>query len=125
MSETEKPLLPQVTIDDFFKIDIRLGRIIGVSDFPEARRPAFKLSIDLGPVVGVRSSSAQITERYTAENLIGRRVWCVVNFAPRQIGPFLSEVLVLGGTDERGAIVLAGIDEESGGHGVPDGASML
>ena len=116
---------PQVAVEDFFRLDIRLGRIVGVEDFPEARKPAYKLSIDLGPAVGVRSSSAQLTERYAREELSGRRVWCVVNFPPRQIGPFVSEVLVLGAVDSGGGVVLAGIDEGRGGHEIPDGAAML
>lgn len=124
MSGTEKPLLPLVAVDDFFKLDIRLGSIIAVSEFPEARKPAYRLTIDLGPVVGQRASSAQVTERYTKEDLLGRRVWCVVNFPPRRIGPFVSEVLVLGAMDEDGAVVLAGIDENLGGNEVPDGAAM-
>ena len=125
MSAAGKPPKPQVTVDDFFRLDIRLGRVVGVEDFPEARKPAYKLAIDLGPEIGVRSSSAQITERYGKDDLLGRRVWCVVNFPPRQIGPFVSQVLVLGGVDNGGAVVLAGIDEGLGGFEVPNGASML
>ena len=125
MSGGDKPLLPQVDVEDFFKLDIRLGRIIGVEDFPEARKPAYKLSIDLGAAVGVRASSAQITRCYNKEDLLGRRVWCVVNFPPRRIGPFLSEVLVLGGVDTEGAVILANIDEGVGESEVPLGTSML
>ena len=124
-SDARQPCKPQVAVADFFKLDIRLGRVIRVEDFPEARKPAYKLSIDLGADIGVRSSSAQITERYGKEDLLGRRVWCVVNFPPRRIGPFVSEVLVLGGVDSGGAVVLAGIDEGLGGFEVANGAAML
>ncbi|MCY4034196.1 MAG: tRNA-binding protein [Hyphomicrobiales bacterium] len=124
MSGRDKEILPQVAVADFFKVDVRLGRIVGVEDFPEARKPAYKLCIDFGEPVGTRKSSAQITKHYKKEGLLGRKVWCVVNFPPRQIGPFVSEVLVLGGEDAEGAIVLAGIDDGDG-FDVPVGASML
>lgn len=101
-----------ITFDDFLKVDIRVGRIIEVEAFPEARKPAWKLKIDFGSDIGVKKSSAQITDLYDAESLLGRQILAVVNFPPRQIGPFMSEVLTLGLSDAAGAIVLIKPDNE-------------
>ena len=95
-----------INFDDFLKVDIRAGRIVDARPFPEAKKPAIQLWIDFGPDIGVKKTSAQITVHYTPETLVGRMVGAVVNFPPRQIGPFMSEVLVLGFHDENGAIVL-------------------
>jgi|SRR5205085_10229933 len=94
------------SIQDFQKLDIRVGKIIEVNSFPEAKKPAYKLTIDLGPEIGTKKSSAQITEHYTKEQLLNQLVMCVVNFPPRQIGPFVSEVLTLGVPSENNTVVL-------------------
>jgi tRNA-binding protein len=94
-----------ITFDDFLKVDMRVGRVTAVDEFPEARKPAWKLTIDFGAELGTKRSSAQITN-YTREELEGRLVVAVVNFPPRQIGPFMSEVLTLGASDEDGNIIL-------------------
>ena len=99
-----------ITFDDFMKVDIRIGTIVEVEQFPEARKPAYKLKIDFGPGIGVKKSSAQITVHYTPDDLMGRQVAAVVNFPPRQIGPFMSEVLTLGFSDDNGDIVLIGVN---------------
>ncbi|SDF78966.1 tRNA-binding protein [Rhodobacter capsulatus] len=112
--------MTEISYDDFAKIDIRVGRIVEVQPFPEARKPAYKLRVDFGPEVGVKKSSAQVTVHYTPETLLGRQVLGVVNFPPRQIGPFRSEALVLGLPDETGAVVLIGP-----GQDVPLGGKLF
>lgn len=107
ISTPDEPAAAQIVFDDFAKVDIRAGVIVSAEPFPEARKPAYRLAIDFGPTIGVKKSSAQITEHYTLEELVGRSVMAVVNFPPRQIGPVRSEVLVLGFPNANGAIVLA------------------
>ena len=109
----------EISFDDFLKVDIRVGRVIRAEPFPEARKPAFKLWIDFGPEIGTKKTSAQITEHYAPETLVGKQVMAVVNFPPRQIGPFMSEVLTLGVMDQDGNVVLLSPD-----HKVPNGGRM-
>jgi tRNA-binding protein len=101
-----------ISFADFDKVDIRVGRILAADAFPEARKPAYKLQIDFGPPLGVRKSSAQATKHYSREALVGRLVLAVVNFPPKQIGPFMSEVLTLGVPDGEGSVVLVVPDKE-------------
>lgn len=110
---------PDISPEDFFKADLRLGTIVRAEPFPEARKPAIKLWIDFGPDIGERKSSAQITQHYAPDTLVGRRVLGVVNFPPRQIGPVSSEVLVLGVHDADGAVLLLNADGDA-----PDGARV-
>tara|TARA_B100000949_G_scaffold172546_1_gene153061 strand:- start:185 stop:550 length:366 start_codon:yes stop_codon:yes gene_type:complete len=115
----EAPAMDAIGFDDFLKVDIRVGTVLRVEPFPEARKPAFKLWIDFGPAIGEKKSSAQITVNYSADELIGKQVAAVVNFPPRQIGPFMSEVLTLGFADETGAIVMFSPDKA-----VPNGSRL-
>jgi tRNA-binding protein len=109
-----------IAYEDFAKVDIRVGTIVAVEPYPEARRPAYKLSVDFGPELGIKRSSAQLTTHYTLDQLIGRQVAAVVNFAPKQIGKFMSEVLVLGFPDPAGAVVLIAPERP-----VPNGGKLF
>ena len=109
-----------LTFEDFEKVDVRVGRIVQVDEFPQARKPAYKLSIDFGPAIGIRTSSAQLTRHYQPGELVGKLVVAVVNFPPRQIGPFMSQVLTLGVPDGNGAVVLLGPERD-----VPLGGRMF
>ncbi|MBB6424334.1 tRNA-binding protein [Sphingopyxis sp. JAI128] len=109
-----------IAFDDFLRVDIRIGTIVEAEPFPDARKPAFKLKIDFGPAIGVKKSSAQIVARYGLEELPGRQVAAVVNFPPRQIGKFMSEVLTLGFADEEGDVILFAPD-----HLVPNGSRLF
>ena len=110
----------EISYDDFAKIDIRVGTVSRVEPYPQARKPTFKLWVDFGPEVGEKKSSAQITEHYAIESLVGRQIAAVVNFPPKQIGAFMSECLVLGFPDAAGRVVLIGPDQR-----VPDGGRLF
>ncbi|MGR3814505.1 MAG: tRNA-binding protein [Cognatishimia activa] len=111
--------MAEITFDDFLKVDIRTGVIVDAQPYPEARKPAIKLWVDFGGDLGVKKSSAQITKHYTPESVVGKRVMAVVNFPPRQIGKFMSEILVLGVPDDEGEVVLITPDKE-----VPKGGRL-
>lgn len=119
-ADAPAPTAPVADYQDFEKIDVRLGTVVRAEEFPGARKPAFKLWIDFGDPLGIKKSSAQITRHYKLAELIGRRVAAVVNFAPRQIGPFLSEVLTLGFPDGSGEVVLLTVDRPA-----PDGGRLF
>ncbi len=118
MTDVPDPSVP-ASLDDFHRLDIRVGRVVSAEPFPQARKPAIRLAIDFGPELGVKASSAQITRHYTPEALIGRQVLAVVNFPPRRIAGFLSQVLTLGVPDADGEVVLVGPDQT-----VPEGGRL-
>lgn len=118
--EPDAPAGEEIAFDDFLKVDIRIGTVVAAHEFPEARKPAYRLEIDFGPAIGVKKTSAQITANYAREDLVGRQVAAVVNFPPRQIGPVMSEVLTLGFADEAREVVLFSPDKA-----VPDGSRLF
>ena len=118
--EPNAPRGEEIDFDQFLAVDIRIGTVVSAEPFPEARKPAYKLVIDFGPAIGVKKSSAQITERYALDELPGRQVAAVVNFPPRQIGKFMSEVLTLGFADEAGAVILFAPEDA-----VPNGSRLF
>ncbi len=113
-------LTAPITFDDFLKVDIRAGTVVQAEPFPEARKPAIKMVVDFGPVLGLKKTSAQITENHKVEELVGRKIAAVVNFPPRQIGKFMSEVLTLGFPDENGFVLLVTPDKNT-----PNGARLF
>ncbi len=120
LHDPSAPQASEITFEDFLKADIRIGTVIVAEEFPEARKPSYRLRIDFGPTIGERKSCAQIAANYTTGDLIGRQVAAVVNFPPRQIGPAISEVLTLGFADEAGNVVLFAPDQR-----VPNGARLF
>ena len=112
--------MSEISFDDFQRVDVRVGTVVDAQSFPEARRPAIKLWVDFGEAIGVRKTSAQLTVYYTPEQLVGRQVAAVVNFPPKQVGKFMSEILVLGFPDADGAVVLLNIDKP-----VPNGGRLF
>lgn len=120
LTDPAEPTAPPITFEQFLAVDVRVGTVVSAEPFPQARKPALKLTIAFGPGVGVKRSSAQVCGHYAIETLVGRRVAAVVNLAPRQIGPFLSEVLVLGFADADGQVVLFAPD-----RAVPDGSRLF
>jgi tRNA-binding protein len=120
LSDPAAPAAEPIDFDQFLKVDIRVGTVVDVQPFPEARKPSWKLRIDFGPGIGVKRSSARIVDLYGPQDLVGTKVAAVVNFPPRQIGPFISEVLTLGFPDEAGRVILVRPD-----RGVPDGARLF
>lgn len=120
LPDADAPAAAAISFDEFLKVDIRIGTVVSVLPFPEARKPALKLEIDFGAAIGRRKSSAQIVEHYDLAMLVGRQVAAVVNFPPRQVGKFMSEVLVVGFPDAAGAVVLFSPDQP-----VPDGARLF
>ena len=118
--DTDAPAADPIIFDDFLRVDIRIGTVVDVEPFPEARKPAFKLKINFGAGIGIKKSSAQIVDRYALDELVGRQVAAVVNFPPRQIGKFRSEVLTLGFADEAGAVILFSPDVP-----VPNGSRLF
>ncbi len=120
LHDPSAPVAAPISFDDFLKVDIRIGTIVAAHPFPEARKPTYKLHIDFGPSVGIKQSSAQITAHYRLDELIGRQIAAVINFPPRQIGKFMSEVLTLGFPDAKGEVVLFAPDQAT-----PDGARLF
>lgn len=120
LHDSDAPPAETISFDDFLRVDVRVGTIVAADPFPEARRPAYKLTIDFGPAIGRKRSSAQVTSHYALDELVGRQVAAVVNFPPRQIGPFMSEVLTLGFPDEGGEVVLIAPSKP-----VPDGGRLF
>jgi len=118
--QPEAPAADTIGFEDFLKIDIRVGTIVAAEDFPEARKPSYRLRIDFGPAIGVKKSCAQIAANYALDALVGRQVAAVVNFPPRQIGPAMSEVLTLGFADDAGEVVLFAPDSP-----VPNGSRLF
>ena len=118
--DPDAPATEEISFDDFLRVDIRIGTVVAAEEFPEARKPSYRLRINFGPAIGEKKSSAQIAANYHIDELVGRQVAAVVNFPPRQIGPVMSEVLTLGFADEAGEVVLFAPDVK-----VPDGSRLF